>query len=165
MSDSRLQEVLDRQEINELMAHYCAALDTMDLSRLGRLFTPDCTVAYGPDPRLQACGNAELTRSLERMWRWSRTSHHLSNVCIEFEGADDARASSYVLAWHERADGSTATIYGQYRDVLRRQDGVWRIHDRRMLMNGCDAGFKVDIFPLTRNAPPAGWIAPDIDKV
>ncbi|MDJ0939811.1 MAG: nuclear transport factor 2 family protein [Woeseiaceae bacterium] len=158
-----LQRITDRLAITELLVRYCIALDHMALDDLAALFTPECRVAYGPDERLQSVGAAALRSSLERMWRWSRTSHHLSNVLIEFDDDDTASATSYVLAWHERADGSTATVYGQYRDRIVRLEGRWLIDERRMLMNGNDAGFTLELFNAERNPAPPGWIAPDLD--
>ena len=145
-----------------MLIQYCYALDRMDLPLLSALFTSDCTVDYGPDERLQSNSAAALEKSLERMWRWSRTSHHLSNVQIKFEN-DGAVANSYVHAWHERSDGSTATILGQYQDRFVRVDSNWRIAERRMVMNGCDAGFTVNINRCKRNPPPVNWVAPDLD--
>jgi 3-phenylpropionate/cinnamic acid dioxygenase small subunit len=164
MNDNRIQQLVDRQEITDVLVEYCCALDQMELSRLSALFCNDCLVDYGPDEPLQSRGALALEKSLERMWRWSRTSHHVSNVNIHF--ADDATANvrSYVHAWHERADGSTATIFGQYYDVFVRENSHWRIAERRMVMNGCDAGFTVNINRLERMPPPVGWVAPDIDR-
>ena len=153
----------DRQAITDVLVQYCCALDLMDLPALAALFTDDCVVEYGPGEFLRCRGSAALEKSLERMWRWSRTSHHLSNVLIRFEGDDTAVSSSYVHAWHERPDGSTATIFGQYHDRFVRRPPGWRISERRMLMNGCDAGFTVNINRLDRAPPPPGWTAPDID--
>ena len=68
------------------------------------------------------------------------------------------------IAWHERPDGSTATVLGQYHDRLRRLAEGWRIAERRMLMNGNTAGFTVNLFRTPRRPPPAGWIAPNIDR-
>ena len=164
MSEPANRELMDRQAITDVLIEYCCALDQMDLPRLAALFTDDCVVEYGPQPALQSRGAAALERSLQRMWRWQRTSHHLSNVQISFTSADEARAGSYVYAWHERPDGSTATILGQYKDRFVRVDGGWRIAERRMEMNGCDSGFKVDIYPFERIPAPPGWIAPDIDR-
>ena len=158
-------EALDRQAIAEVLARYCDALDRMDLDALAALFTDDCAVSYGPDEKLRSRGSAALRTSLERMWRWKRTSHHLSNVIVEFDDADHARAKSYVLAWHERTDGTTATVFGQYRDRLVREGGRWRIAARRMLMNGSDAGFTLALNRLERRKPPPGWVAPDLDDV
>ncbi|MDH4108266.1 MAG: nuclear transport factor 2 family protein [Gammaproteobacteria bacterium] len=154
----------DRREIADLLVRYCVYLDRMELDALAGLFTPECRVEYGPDQRLQSAGACALAASLQRMWRWARTSHHLSNIVVEFDAAAAARATSYVLAWHQRPDGSTATVYGQYRDRLVRRDGRWLIDERRMLMNGCDAGFKLDLYPAERRPPPDGWIAPDLDR-
>lgn len=158
------QEMSDRQAITDILVEYCCALDRMDLPRLVTLFTDDCFVEYGSEPALQSRGAAELESSLERMWRWQRTSHHLSNVLIEFNGRDEANVSSYVHAWHERPNGNTATILGQYRDRLVRFDERWRIAERRMEMNGSDSGFKVNIYPFERIPAPPGWAAPDIDR-
>jgi len=164
MSESANRELSDRQAITDVLIEYCCALDRMDLRCLAALFTDDCVVEYGPESALQSRGAAALEKSLQRMWRWQRTSHHLSNVQISFTTADEARTSSYVHAWHERSDGSTATIFGLYKDVFVRTDNGWRIAERRMEMNGCDAGFKVNIYPLERISAPPGWVAPDIER-
>lgn len=156
------ERLADRQAIGDLLVDYCLHLDTMDLDTLAALFTRDCDVVYGPGKHLQSRGREALAKSLERMWRWARTSHHLSNLRIRFDGPDSADVTSYVIAWHERPDGTTATIYGQYRDRVLRTDAGWRIHRRRMLMNGSDAGFTVPIPPLDRHPAPPGWVAPEI---
>ena len=164
MNDAKLQKLIDRQKISDILIEYCCAPDRMDLPAIAALFTKDCIVDYGPDKRLQSHGSSALAKSLERMWRWSRTSHHLSNIQIQFEGSDSSSTVSYVLAWHERPDGSTATIMGQYHDRLVREMEDWKIKERRMVMNGCDTGFTVNINPFKRISAPKGWKAPDIDR-
>ena len=164
MTSPAVRELVDRQAITDVLIDYCSALDRMDLPRLAALFTDDCIVEYGPESALQSQGSAALEKSLRRMWRWQRTSHNLSNVQVEFTAPDEARVSSYVYAWHERTDGSTATIFGQYKDRFLRISEHWRIADRRMEMNGSDAGFKVNIHPFERLPAPDGWVAPDIDR-
>lgn len=164
MTDQAVRELIDRQAITDVLVEYCHALDRMDLPRLAALFTEDCVVEYGPEPALQSHGAAALQKSLQRMWRWQRTSHHLSNVQINFTSVDEVEAGSYVYAWHERPDGSTATIFGQYKDRFVRINNRWRIAERRMEMNGCDLGFKVNIHSFERIPAPPGWVAPDIDR-
>jgi ketosteroid isomerase-like protein len=150
----------DRFAIHDVLTDYCLHLDRMDLAALARLFTPDCTVIYGPDPHLTAQGSAALETSLARMWRWRRTAHHLSNVRLWPDGPGGARAESYVMAWHERPDGGTTTIFGRYLDQLTRTPHGWRIATRRMEMNGADAGFRVAIPQAPRHPPPPGWQPP-----
>ena len=160
MNDAHLRRLCDREQITWALCEYCNALDGMDLPRLGALFTADCLVEYGAEEWLRSRGSAALEQALARMWRWARTSHHLSNVQIEFQGDDEARARSYVLAWHERPDGSTGTVFGQYHDRFVRRQAGWRIAERRMIMNGSDSGFAVNINRLERHPPPPGWQPP-----
>ena len=156
MTTQMLQRLLDERDIAHLLNEYCRALDLMDLSIFEHVFAQDCEVEFGPDERLNSRGLDGVRASLERLWRWQRTSHHLSNIQIRFDGDDEASSTSYVIAWHERADGSTATIYGQYHDRLTRTPEGWRIARRVMYMNGADAGFTVDIHPFPRRQPPDG---------
>ena len=154
----------DRQRIEQALIAYCVHLDRMDLEALAAHFTDDCSVDYGDGPHLKSQGADGLVKSLARMWRWKRTSHHLSNILIEFDGFDSAKTTSYVHAWHQREDGSTATILGRYLDRFERRSGRWLIHRRRMEMNGCDPGFTVPIHAFDRLPPPLGWVAPQLDR-
>lgn len=147
-----LAELRDRQQITDLIYEYCRALDAMDLDALAALFTPDCVVDYGPQIRSE--GADALRRDLARMWRWARTSHHSGAVQISFDDPDSAVVRSYVLAWHEAPDGSTATMMGQYHDRVRRTPSGWRISSRRQVMTGSDAGFTVGINPFERQPDP-----------
>ena len=103
-----------------MLNEYCRALDAMELDAVASLFCDDCVVEYGPEERLQSRGRAALRKGLERLWRWARTSHHMSNIQVSLGGEDEAVANSYVIAWHERPDGTTAAVWGQYEDRLRR---------------------------------------------
>src|SRR4028119_179279 len=100
--EDMVRRVDDRLSIAEVLAAYCRALDTMQLDALEPLFTPDCVVEFGSDERLNARSAAELVEKLARLWRWRRTSHHLSNVEISFGNNGQASVLSYVIAWHER---------------------------------------------------------------
>ncbi len=157
----RLEELVQRQAITDVLTDYCRLLDRMELADLAQLFTKDCEVAYGPDPRLTSTGRAALERSLARMWRWKRTAHHLSNVRVWFETDLLATAESAVFAWHEAADGSHAEMFGLYHDRFVRDEGVWRIARRRMEMAGSGGVFRVPIPPAHRAPPPKDWTAPD----
>lgn len=159
--DKTQNDEASHREIENLLIDYCRYLDCMELGNLASLFTKDCRVIYGPDPKLAAEGQVALESSLARMWRWQRTAHHLSNVRIWFDGPDQARSESYVHAWHEMPNGKTATIFGRYLDQLRRTENGWRIAERRMDMNGADPGFRVPVPQAPRRTPPAGWAPPE----
>jgi hypothetical protein len=95
------------------------------------------------------------------MWRWRRTAHHLSNVRVWFDGAEAARAESYVHAWHEAQDGATAEIFGLYKDMLIRTGTGWRIARREMAMNGAQGAFRVPVPQADRAQPPPDWTPPE----
>lgn len=157
----RLRELIDRDQIGWLVNEYCRTLDVMDTQALGALFTEDCIAVYGPDPSFRSVGAGALAASIARMWRWKRTSHHLSNLQIEFDGPDAARAVSTVLAWHEGASGEEAVVYGEYRDVLVRTDVGWRFSERHMFLKGNNANYQGSLLtPFGRNPPPEGWSWP-----
>jgi len=156
----RLQNLLDEQAIAAALYHYCFALDAMDLERLAALFTPDCEVDYGDHPRLKSAGAEQLRKDLARLWRWQRTAHHLANPLVTLTGQDSATSVSSVWAWHEAPDGTSATMFGQYHDDWLRTEQGWRIHRRRQVMTGQDAGFRVPIHPAARQPTPAGWVSP-----
>jgi 3-hydroxyacyl-CoA dehydrogenase len=128
----------DRLELTRLLHRYCAMLDSMELELVPDLFTADCVVVYGPDERMQSRGAGNLQSSLRRLHRFARTSHHLSNIDLEFDGDDDARGRSYVLAWHQHPDGRTQTLYAEYHDRFVRTGDGWRIAERRQLTHGSD---------------------------
>jgi len=152
-----LAQLADKQAITEVLFAYCNHLDRMELDALAALFTEDCVVDYGPEPHLHSAGSAGLRRDLERMWRWARTAHLLANVTVSLgPGAGRAAALSAVLAWHERPDGSTATMMGHYVDELVKVEDHWLISRRRQELLGNDAGFTVNINPFERLARPDG---------
>src|ERR1700724_1888727 len=108
MDVAELRRLSDREEISFLLNEYCRALDPMDLDTIAELFSEACIVEYGPEDRLKSHGKVAIRKALERLWRWRRTSHHLSNIQISFCDGEEADARSYIIAWHERPDGTTA---------------------------------------------------------
>ncbi|MEL6205748.1 MAG: nuclear transport factor 2 family protein [Pseudomonadota bacterium] len=156
-----LARLVAHREITDVLVDYCRHLDAMDLAGLAALFTAECRVTYGPDPRLEARGRGALEASLARMWRWRRTAHHLSTIRIWIESGDSAQSESAVWAWHEAQDGTAAGVYGLYHDKLVHDGGRWLISERRMEMRGTGGAFRVPVPPAYRAPPPPGWRAPE----
>jgi ketosteroid isomerase-like protein len=136
--ESGAREQADRRAITSVLNGYCRMLDSLELELVPSFFTADCEVVYGPEPRMQSHGAADLAQALRRLSRFTRTSHHLSNIEIELTGPDAATSVSYVLAWHQQADGASRTLYAQYHDRFVRTPDGWRIAERRQLTNGSD---------------------------
>jgi hypothetical protein len=126
-------------------------MDLLDMDLIAGAFTEDGLLDIGPEPRLQTRGASAIHEAMKRMKRFIRSSHHLSNIQIEFQGADHARCVSYVLAWHETADGHCGTMMGQFHDEFIRIPIGWRISSRQLRMSGSDAGFQLNVHRAARN--------------
>ena len=126
MEDS-LEILIAKQEVTDVLVNYCHYLDRMELGSLGELFSMNCSVIYGEHPNLAAFGRVDLIKSLERMWRWQNTAHHISNISIKLVCKKKAQSQSYIYAWHEKPDSSTAVVFGRYIDQLERFSKGWQI--------------------------------------
>jgi len=131
-ADSRLQRFDDAEEIRRLIYDYAFHLDMNHPQELADLFVEDCEVVYGPN--FGAEGKAAYEKTLEGIGEFfEATSHHVSNVVIDFDGKDQARSRSILYAFHryrrERPDGH---VWGQYHDQFVRVDGKWLFKRREL---------------------------------
>lgn len=123
-----LQRLVDRQAITELIYRYCECFDRGDAVGVADLFTPDAVVDYNPDtPDISGDRIAE-TIAVGLREIFAATSHHVSNILIDFDGTDEARSLSYVDAWHRYHSGAPdGLLWGRYLHRYRRTAGGWRI--------------------------------------
>jgi uncharacterized protein (TIGR02246 family) len=132
---SLLRQLLDRQEITAVMAAYARWADLNQPERQAELFTEDGRASYHPGDWI--VGRTALVSTLRAaLARYARTSHHVSNIEIDFEDADTATAQSAVIAWHRRPDGSEWTLFGRYVDRWTRTGLGWRLAERELRAAG-----------------------------
>jgi 3-phenylpropionate/cinnamic acid dioxygenase small subunit len=140
-SDSTLEQLVSRAAITELLHSYARHVDDRDFDQVGRLFTEDCLAEYG-------LREGDTLHSAQEVVSWIRTqlhavaatSHHISNVEIDFIDRDHATTTCYVYAWHE-LDGAprAPTVLGRYIDRVERTGGRWRIAHRQMFAHGAES--------------------------
>lgn len=158
-----VQRLVDRNEIEQLLFDYANFLDLNEVDQLVALFTPDCHIAYGPDHGADGAEAYRETLAHEKFGVgafFAATSHHVSNVVIDFVDADTAQVRSTLYAWHrytrERPDG---VVMGQYHDTIVRRDGTWRIHRRELKHAGTETyhakGDALNPIPRVNGAPAA----------
>ncbi len=130
-----LARIVDREQIKSAMALYAHSADLNQPDAQVEVFTDDCRVTYHPDHVIE--GKAALLENLRvSLARFERTSHHVSNIGIHFDGADSASAQSAVIAWHRRLDGTEWTLYGRYVDRWVRSGGTWLMSERELRAAG-----------------------------
>ena len=126
----------DYLAIQNLVFRYVRCLDRGDFAGVGRLFAhADLHSQAG----LVARCNPEL---VARVWRrhtllyetgTPRTRHVVTNLIIEPDGDDRARAESYVVVIQQtRTLPLQPIIAGDYFDRFAKVDGQWRFTERRI---------------------------------
>jgi 3-phenylpropionate/cinnamic acid dioxygenase small subunit len=137
--EAALRRLADHREISDLLIDYCSYVDRYECDRIAELFTEDCVFDYGPAFGGEQRGNKRLAKGASvTLAGFKRTSHHISNLRIWFDGADAARAETYLYAWHELHEPSEPhfELWARYRDRIVRTAHGWRIAERRLVAAG-----------------------------
>ena len=133
-NDTGIAVVADRMAIADLFGRYAFHFDRNEPDSVASLFTDDAIVDYGPEfPPIEGrAAMAERIRpGLDDVF--AATSHHISNVLVDFPRPGVAQAVAYVHAWHRYIDGSPdGYLWGQYHVAARRDDGEWRFSRLRL---------------------------------
>lgn len=134
--DPKLQELLDKQEISDVIQRYARTLDWLDDDAQAGCYWPDADIDYG-----FFTGTAEdflpvvmqTERNSDRRW------HMLSAPLVAFDGPDRASSECYgVFAGASRQEDGTlaGNLYGgRYLDEWERRDGEWRISARTYVLD------------------------------
>lgn len=149
-AESPVHQLLDGEHIRTLLFDYAFHLDMNHPAELAALFTEDCEVIYGPD--FGAVGRPAYEKTLSGIGTFfAATSHHVSNIVVEFTSPDEARVRSVLYAWHryrrERPDGY---LWGQYHDIVVRTAGAWRFKRRELRTTGAKDFHVKEMIPIGR---------------
>lgn len=128
-AEARLQKLLDKQEIGELLFAFTGALDDKDWTAYGETFVPDGTFTImGQTRHGREAITAGPARDLER---YARLQHFSANHRIRVDG-DEAQATHYLIGVHV-PDGAQpaqhADIGGRYDCRCVRTPEGWRFAD------------------------------------
>jgi len=139
--EARLDRLESLDEIRQLVAKYCLALDMRDLDALCGLFPEDVRVS-----------REETGRRALKVWfdqtlreQFTGTAHVTGNHVIEFDAPDRARGLVYSRNEHETGD-EWVIMTMLYWDRYERIDGAWLFRRRLPLY-----WYATDL-----NAPPIG---------
>lgn len=151
MTDDRLEELLAKQAITEVIFRYARAIDRMDEHLLRSVFHPGSRHSHfyeGPssDPCIPSSREAPgdfVAFALGLLSAYSRTHHQLGNTLIQLEDEATATAETYFTAHHRmraRGDDLAAEnaydtemdyfVGGRYLDRFELRDGEWKIVQR-----------------------------------
>lgn len=142
-----------REQIRELIGRYCERLDEYDIAEVAATFTPDAVADYGPGRGGVLEGREAIAaRIATGQAAFARTHHQVGQISIELIG-DAASATTTVLAWHERHDGTRDLLGLRYIDRLESTVEGWRIHRRRVEVTIVDGFEGVEWYHVARRPP------------
>ena len=135
-SMDRVQQLLDKQDIAEVLYRRARAGDRADAELAHTCYHPGATERHGMFDGL-------ATEFIDVV-SFTRTKpgspikgmlHVITNVLVEFSDADNAFVESYHVAWCQMTDGTDAVIGGRYLDKFARRDGRWAIIHRDVIFD------------------------------
>lgn len=134
MTASTLEQRLDRLEsrnaIGELLANYCTGCDEHDEDLFLSIWHEDAEYPLGPVFGTFK-GHDGIREAIGIIWdALPVTRHWTTNMTIEFEDDDHARARSDVT--FECVDSEGKELFGSatYQDVCERRNGIWKFSRR-----------------------------------
>jgi hypothetical protein len=124
------EKLLEEKAIERIVHDYAYFLDMNQPDKMAELFIDDCEVSYAPN--FGASGIEAYKQTLDGIGTFFRaTSHHVSGVVIDWVSDSEAHVRAILMAIHrytkDRPDG---VLYGQYHDVVVKQDGKWKFKTR-----------------------------------
>ena len=125
-----LTRLLEERAIERMLFDYAYYLDMNLPQEMAKLFVDDCEVSYAPN--FGAKGIDEYKKTLDGIGTFFvATTHHISNICIDFSSDTQAAVRSVVMAIHRytraRPDG---LLYGQYHDEVVKVGDEWKFKTR-----------------------------------
>ena len=162
-----LQELLDKQAIQELIARYSRTLDWLDDEGQAGCYWPDAAIDYGFFQGT-AAEFVPVVMAVERSTgrRW----HLLAPLSVKLTSATTAEGEAYGIALGFRREDESVpykgNMYGgRYLDTYEKREGEWRISSRRYIMDWTmampdqpdaspNAAFPLPMLDLTESGHP-----------
>jgi hypothetical protein len=150
-----VQRLIDKEEIRDVMLRYARGIDRLDIELFRTVFWEDGGfedgIVEGPAREFIPTLIGEGVRNM-----FAATQHFISNIRIEFDGANTAFSECYFLAYHLlKPDEATLNailgqrrmlemggdysrsyelyVAGRYFDRLEKRADTWRILKRRFV--------------------------------
>jgi len=153
----RIQAMLDKQDIYELMCRYARGVDRFDKELVRSCFWPEATAIFPLTADTVFDGRyADYLDIDAASWApYTAQQHFLGNHLCELAG-DAALAETYQFSFYWTVPGDDPALNtqncGRYIDRYERRDGEWRVIHRAFIRN-----FSFPIAPQGFGTPANGW--------
>jgi len=151
-------DAVSRAEVEDLLYHEAALLDSWKLDDWLKLLTEDAGYYVPPNDKPDADHRFtlftiadDMVRLRERVIRLkdpnchaeyppSRTRRLITNVRITGIDGDTISAAANFVVYRHRRGGQSQCFVGRYEYKLRRQSGVLKIAERRAILDAEELG-------------------------
>lgn len=131
--DQRIDELLDRQAILDLVHDYCNAADRHDVDKMRLLYHEDAIDDHGHFAKGPA---KDFLDKLPQIQAPMRILHHnVTTTNIRIDG-DYAEGEIYIIAFHQVQEGDgryDLLVGGRYFDKYEKRDGIWKFSYRAIV--------------------------------
>lgn len=126
--ETRLRDIIAKDEIRDLIYSYCQAIDRREYDKMRALYWEDGRDEHGVNPS----GEVEDFIAMIEGYYANAISiqHHVTNLYIKVDG-DYAEAEGYVVNIN-LLPGAENVFGGRYMDKIERRGGVWKFLHRRL---------------------------------
>ena len=157
IDEQRLQILLDKQDIYELLCRYTRGVDRFDKELVHSCFWPDATTVFplSADSAFSGQYSDYVEIDVESWKPYTAQQHYLCNHLVEIKD-DLAVAETYQFSFYWKTPGDDPKLNsqnsGRYIDRFERRNGEWRIIHREFIRN-----FSFPIAPEGFGTPENGW--------
>lgn len=133
----RIDELLDKQAITELIHAYANAADRHDHDKMRALYHPDAIDDHGHFAKGPAMDFIDKLPEIQR--DMAILHHNITTVNLRLDG-DRAEGEVYILAMHQVHAPDRhfdVLIGGRYFDRYERRDGDWKFSYRAIVADWC----------------------------
>ena len=157
--EDKLQMLIDRAEIENLLVRYCHAIDRLDRPLLESLYWPEATDCHG----LYDGSAAGFIDWVCEFLAPLKTQHFISNIWIHFDSPTTAQGQTYIIALHQAKTtfgGEERTDGARYLDRFEKRGNEWRFKARTVVVDYSRLATDTE-FGRLDNLPHLGGHAPD----
>lgn len=133
--EERLQRLEDRDAIHQIFIDYGRYLDSGDFDSYASLFTEHGEVMLGPMGR--AKGRENIRELMRRVLdgRAGSSYHIISSPAVQLDGDWATSEVMWTVVQRDPHGQPRLSMMGRHVDQLVREDGTWRIAQRRGLID------------------------------
>ena len=129
--DNKIQELIDKESIRELVNLYCRAADRHDHVLMRSLYHEDATDDHGSFFKGKAMDFIDMLPDIQK--NMGILHHNVTTHNIKMIDENNADGETYIIAFHQvlsEPENFDVLIGGRYFDQYQKRDGIWKFLSR-----------------------------------